>query len=154
MAALPKFQQTKLRPPLLGHSRVSKKWNCGKETIPEVVRKFIAKHIHSVDVLEILLLLRQEPGKEWGAAAVSEALRLNRASVHSRLQRLLAAELVSSRHAASEEVFKYQPVTSELAHAVDELEKWYSSHCVALVSFIYSNPGGQTRTYPNDPSDK
>jgi predicted transcriptional regulator len=118
------------------------------EAIPEVVRTLVARHIHSVDILEILLLLRQEPQKEWGALAISKALRLDRTSVHSRLQQLLAAGLVSNRFVGTEEVFRYQPATSELRDVVSDLAKWYSSHRVALISFIYSNPADRIQTYP------
>lgn len=123
------------------------------EVIPELVRDFITKHIHSVDILEILLLLRQEPRKEWGALAVSKALRVERMSVLARLQGLVTAEVVSTRYVGSEEVFRYDPATSGLGRAVNELAKWYLSHRVALISFIYSNPDEQVRTYPDSGVD-
>jgi hypothetical protein len=108
--------------------------------IPEAVQKFVKNHIHSIDALEILLLLHQEPRKEWGALAVSQALRLDRAAVHSKLRKLSTAKLVSSRFVASEEVFRYDPATANLNRTVRELEQWYSSHRVALVTLIYSKP--------------
>ncbi len=113
------------------------------EMIPEVVRKFIAKHIQSVDILEILLVLQKEPWKEWAPVAVSNALRLDETSVHSRLQRLVVAQVISSRYVGREQVFHYDPATPDLAHAVRELAKWYSSHPVALISLIYSNPADE-----------
>jgi predicted transcriptional regulator len=114
------------------------------QTIPESVRKFVAKYVHSIDVLEILLLLRQDPRKEWGAFAVSQALRLDRTSVHTRLHKLFTAGLVSREYIASEEVFHYHPANLDLRRGVDELVKWYSSHRVALISVIYSAAGDQT----------
>jgi hypothetical protein len=118
------------------------------EAIPEVIRKFIADHIHSVVVLEILLLLRAEPQKEWGALAVSNALRLDRITAQSRLEELRSADLVSSRYIGTEGVFRYKPGLPEQLHAVNELARLYSSHRVALTTVIYSNPDDQIRTYP------
>jgi hypothetical protein len=37
------------------------------EVIPTIVKQFIANNIHSMDILEILLLIRQEAQKEWDA---------------------------------------------------------------------------------------
>ena len=118
------------------------------KVIPKTVQELVAKHIHSVDVLEILLLLRRDAGKEWGAVAISEALRLEPNSVKSRLHRLVSAELVVARFAGPEEVFRYQPSTVELNHALNDLANWYSSHRVAIVALIYSNPAEEIRTYP------
>jgi hypothetical protein len=55
------------------------------KVIPGIVRQFVAKHIRSVDVLEILLLLPQESRQECGALTVSKALMLDRTSVETRL---------------------------------------------------------------------
>ena len=106
--------------------------------IPEIVRQLIVKHIHSVDVVEILLLLRQEPHKEWGALAIGRALRMERISVEARLQTLLSAQLASARQVGAEQLFRYDPSTIELRRAVDELANWYSSHRVAIIALIYS----------------
>jgi hypothetical protein len=119
------------------------------EVIPGIVRQFIAKYIHSVDVLEILLLLRQESRKEWGVLAVSKALLLELASVEVRLDHLLSAGLLTVRNVGGERVYTYHPSTGDLASAVNELAKWYSSHRVALISLIFSNPAGEVRTYPD-----
>jgi len=115
------------------------------EVLPEIVRNFIITHVRSIDVLEILFLLRQQPGKEWSAWAVSKALGLDRANVEGRLQRLVSGDLLIARNVGNEETFRYQPLTAELAQAVDEVAKWYSSHLVSVVSLIYSLPSEELR---------
>lgn len=105
--------------------------------IPEFVRQFIAKHIHSIDVLDILLLLRQESRKEWRALEVSKTLRLERTSTEARLEQLLAAGLVTIRYVEAERVYRYDPSTGEIADTVNELARWYSSHRVALYRWFF-----------------
>ena len=119
------------------------------EGIPKVVRQFVAKHIHSMDVLEILLLLRQEDRKEWEALEIIKALQLQRASVEARLDQLLSVGLLAFREIGTERFYKYQPQTAELVKAVNELAKWYASHRVALVSLIFSHHTDEIRTYPD-----
>ncbi|HEY2380766.1 MAG TPA: hypothetical protein VGK48_06235 [Terriglobia bacterium] len=109
------------------------------KVIPETVRQFLVKHIHSVDALEILLLLRQQPDKEWGPLALSRELRTERTSALARLQMLSAAGMLSSRYAGSEQTFRYQPSTPALERTINELAKWYSSHRVAVIALIYSD---------------
>ena len=89
-----------LRSPLLIPIRGLGDLACKKEKAigrhPIIVRQFVAKHIHSMDVLEILLLLRQEGRKEWEALTISKALHLQRANVEARLDQLLSVGLLTS----------------------------------------------------------
>lgn len=119
------------------------------EVIPEIVREFVAKYIHSIDVLEILLSFRQEPHKEAGALAVSKALLLERTSVEARLELLHSGELLTVREVDGELLYRYHPSTGELSNAVNELARWYASHRVAIISLVFSNPSERIRTYPN-----
>lgn len=50
---------------------------------------------------------------DWRARGQQSGLDLT--SVHSRLQRLLAADLVSNRFVGTEGVFRYEPATLELS---------------------------------------
>ena len=77
---------------------------------------------------------------EWGALAVSKALLLERTSVEARLEHLLSAELLTVRNLSGERIYRFRPSTEDLANVVNELARWYSSHRVALISLIFSNP--------------
>jgi predicted transcriptional regulator len=124
------------------------------KAIPEIVRQFLTKYIHSVDVLEILLLLRQDPQKEWGTLDLSNALRAERISVEARLQQLVSAGLVLNNHLGTEQVFRYHPTSAALDRTVSELAKWFSSHRVAVINLIYSGPSEQIRIHPYQTGDE
>jgi predicted transcriptional regulator len=124
--------------------------------IPKIVTEFIVKHIHSMDVLEILLFLRKESRKEWTAIGVSKALMLERASVQARLEYLASAGLLNVQAAGGEQLYRYCPASKELTAAVDEVARWYGSHRVSIISLVFSNPSEKVWTYPDrrgNPSD-
>jgi len=121
--------------------------------IPEIVTEFIAKHIHSMDVLEILLFFRKEPRKEWTALAVSKALMLERSSVQARLDYLLSAGLLNVETVDSERRYRYRAANKEMGEAADELARWYGSHRVSIISLVFSNPSEQVWTCPDNRTD-
>ena len=117
--------------------------------IPEIVRQFIARHIHSMDILEILLFLRKESRKQWTVTALSRVLMLERGSVQARLDYLLAAGLLDIETGGGERLYQYRTASRELTYAVDELDKWYGSHRVSIISLVFSTPSEQISTYPD-----
>jgi predicted transcriptional regulator len=118
--------------------------------IPEIVKEFIGKHIHSMDVLEILLFLRKESRKEWTANAVSQALMLERSSVQARLDYLLSAGLLNIETVDGERRYLYRTADPKLSEAADELARWFGSHRVSIISLVFSNPSEQVWTYPDN----
>ena len=109
-------------------------------TIPERITRFIAKYIPSIGILEILVVFYEEPEKEWTALAVTQAVRMELSSVEARMDYLISAELLTARTMAGVRLYRYGPSTAELADTIDELIRWYSSHRVAIISLVYSNP--------------
>jgi predicted transcriptional regulator len=118
--------------------------------IPEIVKEFIGKHIHSMDVLEILLFLRKESRKEWTANAVSQALTLERSSVQARLDYLLSAGFLNIETVDGERRYLYRTADPKLSEAADELARWFGSHRVSIISLVFSNPSEQVWTYPDN----
>jgi predicted transcriptional regulator len=121
--------------------------------IPTIVTEFIAKHIHSMDVLEILLFLRKESPREWTPIAVSKALMLERSSVQTRLEYLLSAGLLNVETVDGERLYGYRTTSKELSEAADELARWYGSHRVSIISLVFSHPSEQIWTYLDNRAD-
>jgi hypothetical protein len=114
--------------------------------IPESVKQFVATHIHSIDVVEVLLLLRRESPKEWDASAVSKALWLERSGVEAILEQLSGAGLLKSGNDGAPRSHRYSPASPEAVHAVNELAKWYLANPVAIVALVFSNRAQHFRT--------
>ncbi len=112
------------------------------------VQDFLAKHIHSVEQLEVLLLLYGNPNREWSAEAVSQELRIPAASASERLDNLCALNLLDVR-TASDVVFKFNPRDGKLLQAVRALSEAYRTHRVAVITAIFTKPSEPLRDFAN-----
>jgi len=115
------------------------------DVIPERIKEFLARYIPSVGVLEILLLFYKEPEKELSALDVSKICRMETASVQTRLESLLSAELLAAREVVGRRLYRYGPSTVDLADTIAELSNWYTSHGVSITSLIFSSPSDLVR---------
>ena len=79
--------------------------------IPDDVAEFIAGHINSVELLEVLLLLRERSGELWTDERVAQELRINPVSTAARLKALSARGLLSSTDGVA---YRYAPATTAL----------------------------------------
>jgi hypothetical protein len=114
--------------------------------IPPRVQRFIATHIDSIEKLEVLLLLRAHPGREWTAKDVSLELRITEASAVARLKDLTARRLLMERN-TSPPTYRYGPASAEDAQDIAELQATYSLRRVSVISFIFSKPLDRVRGF-------
>src|SRR5690349_12182060 len=114
--------------------------------LPEEVRRFIAQHIDSVEQLEILLLLHQQPGRAWSSEAVARELRIAPASAGERLEAMVHDGILL-RQGVSPKEYLYSPETMKLDDAVRGLAMGYAKRRVTVINLIYSKPVGRIRTF-------
>ena len=98
-------------------------------------RALIARDIHSVEQLEVLLLARATPGKAWTAQEVARALVTTPETSEIRLKDLTKRGLLEQSGAG----WVYAP-SPEAADAVTDLAQAYASHRVTVVGLIFSKP--------------
>ncbi len=116
------------------------------DTFPEEVQRFIVDNLSSVEELEVLLLLRSRPDKEWNAAEVSQALYTQPAAAAMRLNDLRSHGLLTSRKEASE-LYRYHPRTADLEPLVSRLSEAYRERRVAVITLIYSKASSQVQAF-------
>ncbi|MFL5345254.1 MAG: hypothetical protein ACJ8AT_10695 [Hyalangium sp.] len=114
--------------------------------IPPRVQRFIAAHIDSIEKLEVLLLLRARPDREWSAREVSQELRITESSATARLEDLTARRLLG-KAAGSAPVYRYAPASADDDQDVGELQATYSTRRVSVISFIFSKPLDKVRGF-------
>jgi hypothetical protein len=103
--------------------------------IPDNVVTFIRSHVHSVEFLEVLLLLQQERSRAWSGDSVAAELRIQPRSAATRLEALKqlgAAKL-------SDGAFRFDE-TCPLCPAIEALAKAYQTHRVSIIQLIFSRP--------------
>lgn len=109
--------------------------------ITDGARRLIAEHIHSVEQLEVLLLLRATPEKAWSAAEVARALVSQADTAETRLIDLEQRGLISR----GEDGWRYDPGRRE--REVTQLAEAYGTRRVAVVGLIFSKPSDSVTSF-------
>jgi hypothetical protein len=114
--------------------------------IPADVEQFVARHVHSVEQLEILLLLRATRSRAWTAAQLVRELRIDLGSAQSRLKDLHTRGLVEPT-APESEAFSFAPASPAIDAAVAALARTYIERRVTLINLIFSKPVQQIQSF-------
>jgi predicted transcriptional regulator len=118
----------------------------GPAGIPEGVRRLIAEHIHSVEQLEVLLLLRRTEGRSWTVDEVSNELVTQRDSVAERLEDLARRGFLA-RSGDPSPRYAYESGDEARDRDVDELADSYARRRVSVISLIFSKPSDTIRSF-------
>jgi hypothetical protein len=113
------------------------------EPFPDDVRRFVLAHLNSVEQLEVLLLLRGAPEREWTADAVGRALYTSPAAAAAQRLADLAAGQLLATHTGPEPVYRYAPADDARRQLIDRLADAYRERRVAFITLIYSKPNDQ-----------
>jgi hypothetical protein len=111
----------------------------GSGRLPQHVHQFLEEHIDSVEQLEALILLSEEPGRFWTATEVSERLRTSRGSVLIRLAALVDRGLLQPRG----DTFVYL-VTGTPDPRVRDVAACFKSHRLAVIQAIFTTGRGSS----------
>lgn len=114
--------------------------------IPEEIRKFIIERIDSVELLEVLLLLRAKPDREWSAQDVSDELRSSPVSIAKRLADLHTHELLFLKEGPPPR-YRYNPRTHNLIVTVNQLARAYEISRARVIDLIFSKPTDKLRHF-------
>lgn len=106
------------------------------ETLPVSVQQFLSKYIRSLEQLEVLLLLRNNPQRSWTASEVYEIVRSSRSSVEERLENFIQLRFLT-KEAGPPPTFRYAP-SDNLGAAVDETANAYQKWRVRVIEAIFT----------------
>ena len=109
--------------------------------IPADVERLIAAHIHSVEQLEVLLLLRQDGNRAWTPAEVAAELATAEASAESRLADLTARGFARRQ----DHGYCYDAATH--GAVVDRLADTYSKRRVRVIGLIFAKPSDAVQDF-------
>ena len=107
------------------------------DSLTPAVKDFIARHVKSVEQLEILCLVSAQPTRRWLAAEVFRAIQSSEKSVSDSLQELHGKGLLT---AEGEKAYRFAPNSSELAQQITDLVAAYRGRRVAVIEAIYARP--------------
>lgn len=106
------------------------------ETLPTSVQQFLSKYIRSLEQLEVLLLLRNNPDRSWTSADVYEVVRSSRASVEERLESFVQLGFLVKED-CSPRTFRYAPADN-LGAALDETASAYQMWRLRVIEAIFT----------------
>jgi len=109
----------------------------------EALLSFVHAAIGSVCALELLILLRREPGKRWPRDALVRELRSSAGAVAQALDQLNRSGLVVE----VAEGFQYQPSSPQLDAICRQLESQYAARPVTVVRAIFETPSEKLRIF-------
>ncbi|HJQ82562.1 MAG TPA: hypothetical protein VKA21_00690 [Candidatus Binatia bacterium] len=108
------------------------------------VRRFIVDRIDSVEMLEVLLLLRAEPERWWNAGQVNAAVRTSLTSAADRLHDLAARGLLAV-DTTSPPLYRYRPRDAATDAVVGRVAEAYRERRVSVITLLYSKPQDPVR---------
>lgn len=112
--------------------------------LPEDVRRFILRHIDSIEQLEVLLLLWQSPERGWAVDEVAQALCTRPPLVVRGLARLLGQGLLRE---VDPGCYQYAPRGRELHESVCLTAELYRERPVTVVAAIAARPAEPMRAF-------
>ncbi len=112
---------------------------------PEGVRQFYERHIDSVELLLVLILLHDEPTRLWTIERITDELRSSETSVEKRIQALVGRRVLHEDAVRGGEIF-YRPYNAEMGAAIDEALLYYRDHSNRIIELIFSKPTNAIRS--------
>ncbi|HEY2586591.1 MAG TPA: hypothetical protein VGI81_12580 [Tepidisphaeraceae bacterium] len=111
----------------------------GKEAIPNEVRQFLVDHVDSVMQLELILLLRGDPGRLWSGRDIVAELRVDAEWIESQLDELCRRRILLC-YTGREPRYQFKPADPGAIRAVKALAALYATHRVSIIGMIFSTP--------------
>lgn len=107
--------------------------------IPPEVKELLRRAIHSIEELEILLVLRGAVMRSWTAEQLARELRLPEAMAASALQSLVVNKLALQVGIPAPQQYQYRLQPPEGEEAVAELVETYAQYRLEVLMQISSN---------------
>ena len=118
----------------------------GEDAIAGDVRQFVADHIDSVMMLELLLLMHANPNRQWLSKEVATEMRADSGWVALELEELCRRRILVC-HEGPERRYRYAPADQGVARALEALAKLYGTHRVSVIGMIFSKPVDKLRSF-------
>ena len=115
--------------------------------IPDYVTEFIGDHVDSVELIDVLLLLKRNRAREWTAEEVSQRLYTTPKSASNRLEALRASGIAAGDDKAQLTTYRYAPRDGNVDRAVNGLEEAYGARRTTVINLIFSKPTEKIRTF-------
>lgn len=109
-------------------------------------RRLVVEQVHSIGALDLLVLMREDPGRWWTVDDVCNTLRCPPRWAVVHLEGMQEGGLLEASGDAPRR-YAFRPRDGQLGSAVDELAEAYSTRTGDVVKLIFSLPGPELRAF-------
>jgi DNA-binding MarR family transcriptional regulator len=117
------------------------------DSLPEEIRQFIERNIDSIDQLELLRVLGENPGQEWNAADLAREIQSSPGTTAAHLATLQGRGLVTRTVQGSDVFGRYGPQTPELEKLLSQFLQVYRERPVTMIKLAYAQARGALHTF-------
>lgn len=117
------------------------------DPIPDEIRQFLEGNIESVDQLEILRILGEDPGREWATADLAREAQCRPDDAAAHLAALHGRGLVSRVERGGNVVGRYGPATPDLERRLGLLLAMYRERPVTLIKLVAARANAALRAF-------
>lgn len=114
--------------------------------VPEEVRWFINRYIDSVERLEVLLLLQQNPEREWTGSAVAAELRIPSSAADKHLAKLCSYNILNVR-IGNDLFYWFNPRPPHVEQGAQALAAAFAERRLAVLKLILERPAESIRDF-------
>jgi hypothetical protein len=114
---------------------------------PDEIRRFIDAHIESIDQLEILRVLGDNPAQEFRPAALAAEVQADPAVVAAHLTAMHGRGLLVATVRGGEMMARYGPANPALAEQVGRLLQHYKERPVSMIKLVYERQKDPLRNF-------
>jgi DNA-binding MarR family transcriptional regulator len=105
---------------------------------PEKVLRFIETNVDSIEQLEILRLLGEQPERQWSAASMAAESQIVESAIAAQLAALENRGLLRTLTLEGNLHCVYAPKTPEIEAPLKELLQLYKERPVTLIKIVYA----------------
>ena len=117
----------------------------GQQQLSKELKEFIREQIHSVVMLEVLLLLHRNQPRSFRAVETAAELGIEQEAAKEQLSALLAIELITQSE--GEPMYWYHSSDPGLSTLVNELAQAYSRQRIPVLSLILTKRPDRIRLF-------
>jgi hypothetical protein len=117
------------------------------DPLPDDVLQFLQSHIDSIEQLELLRVLGENPAREWSDVELGGSVQVAADSLNAHLTALHGRGMLSRVRLDEHNFWKYGPATPDLENKVRRLLEIYGQRPVSMIRLVYQRPASALRVF-------
>mgnify|MGYP000313949151 CR=1 FL=1 len=118
-----------------------------QDAIPPHVRRFLLLNVASVPHLEAMLLMYEDPQRQWDIPQVAQRLYMNQDPAACVLADLQGSGIIAPAQSGDAPKYIYQPASDELRDTIRDVAHCYAKNLRLVTNLIHSRTATQAQQF-------